>query len=65
MYVEWWMALVILAWWFLSIAHITRSIRADAFQNGVAAGTDSTLKVLQREGIITINDKEEIISAKK
>jgi hypothetical protein len=65
MYVEWWMALVILAWWFMSIAHITKGIRNDAFQDGVNQGTETTLKILQKEGIISINDNEEIISVKK
>jgi hypothetical protein len=49
----------------MSIAHITKGIRNDAFQDGVNQGTETTLKILQKEGIISINDKEEIISVKK
>lgn len=64
MFVEWWMALVILAWWFLSIAQISRSIRKDAFSEGVNRGTESTLKILENQGIIQI-DGEIINPGKK
>jgi hypothetical protein len=55
MYVEWWMAVVILVWWFASIAQITSSIRRTSFADGVTQGTESTLKVLEKQGIIRMN----------
>lgn len=64
MYVEWWMALVFLAWWFLSINQITRGIRKSAFEDGVSKGTESTLKILENQGIIQI-DGEIINPGKK
>lgn len=64
MYVEWWMALVVLAWWFISIFHITRDMRKNAFADGVNKGTESTLKILENQGIIRI-EGELIHSAEK
>jgi hypothetical protein len=54
-YVEWWMAVVILGWWFASIAHITSSLKKSYFADGVTQGTESTLKVLEKQGIIRMN----------
>lgn len=62
MYVEWWMGLVFLAWWVISIHQLTKDIRKSSFEKGVSQGTESTLKILQREGIISINENDEIIS---
>jgi len=58
MYVEWWMALVILAWWFISIMHLTREAKRTYFADGVTQGTEMTLKVLQKQGIIRINGEQ-------
>ena len=55
MYVEWWMWLVFLAWWFLSINHLSRAIRKNAFEDGVNKGTESTLTILENQGIIRID----------
>lgn len=64
MYVEWWMWLVFLAWWMLSINHISRDIRKKSFADGVDAGVDNTLKVLEQKGLIEI-DGEFIKTMKK
>lgn len=54
MYVEWWMGLVFLAWWYISIHHIVSAARRSYFEDGVNQGAESTLKVLEKQGIIRI-----------
>lgn len=56
MFVEWWMGLVFLVWWFLSIAQITSSVRKNYYAKGVSAGTNATMEVLVKQGIICISD---------
>lgn len=66
MFVEWWMGVVFLVWWFLSIAQITSSVRKNYFAKGVSAGTNETLNVLAKQGIINISaDGTEITAGKK
>jgi len=63
MYVEWWMALVFLGWWLISVWQISRSVRKEAHSVGVQIGTELTLKHLVDNNIIEMkNDK---IFAKK
>jgi|GEM_PF-4574956 hypothetical protein len=64
MYVEWWMALVFLAWWLLSVMDLSKKAKVTAFAEGVQKGTDSTLKILEKEGIIQMNG-DEIMPGKK
>ena len=64
MYVEWWMGLIFLAWWFISVIHITKEAKKAYFADGVTQGTESTLKILQKNGIIRI-DGENIVPVEK
>jgi hypothetical protein len=58
MYIEPWMGIVFLAWWGISIWHITSSAKRYAYAEGVDAGTESTLHILETNGIIKINGEE-------
>ena len=64
MYVEWWMGLVVLAWWILSVMDLSKKAKITGFAEGVQKGTDSTLKILEKEGIIQMNG-DEIMPGKK
>jgi hypothetical protein len=64
MYVEWWMALVFLAWWALSISHISSSIRRASFAEGVTVGANNAIKVLEDRGIIYV-DEDDVITGIK
>ena len=64
MFVEWWMFLVFLLWWFVSVSHITHTVRKTSFANGVSVGTNGTLKILEDSGIICM-DGELIKSGEK
>lgn len=56
MYVEWWMGLVFLAWWFLSVRHISNSAARNAFNEGTNTGIESALKILEQRNIIRVDD---------
>jgi len=64
MYVEWWMGLIVLAWWLLSVMDLSKKAKITGFAEGVQKGTDSTLKILEKEGIIQMNG-DEIMPGKK
>lgn len=64
MYVEWWMGLIVLAWWILSVMDLSKKAKIAGFAEGVQKGTDSTLKILEKEGIIQMNG-DEIMPGKK
>ena len=64
MYVEWWMGLIVLAWWILSVMDLSKKAKITGFTEGVQKGTDSTLKILEKEGIIQMNG-DEIMPGKK
>lgn len=64
MYVEWWMGLIVLAWWILSVMDLSKKAKITGFAEGVQKGTDSTLKILEKEGIIQMNG-DEIMPGKK
>jgi len=58
MYVEWWMGIIFLAWWVISIYQITKSTQLTSYAEGVEDGTEGTLKVLENKGIIKIVGEE-------
>ena len=58
MYIEWWMWLVLLVWYIISIVSLTKSAKNQAWQAGCDAGCASTLKVLEDNRIITVNGEE-------
>jgi hypothetical protein len=58
MYIEWWMWLVLLLWYIVSIISITKSARKHAWQDGCDAGCESTLKVLEDNQIIIMKGEE-------
>lgn len=64
MFVEWWMGLIVLAWWVLSVMDLSKKAKITGFAEGVQKGTDSTLKILEREGIIQMVG-DEIMPGKK
>lgn len=65
MFLEWWMIAVLGTVFVVALVQTYRDAGIDGYRNGVNAGAEMTLAILESRGIIEIRDGGEIIGLDK